>query len=185
MCRLTIAFVCIAICLSQAPDAFAQHVAVQQPSLETFGVGTTVSAPDRGRTSAGGIARGKSSGSTYGFGPLRSGTNMGLSSQSTSVGVGVRVHDLAEMDRQAIAAADRARRTRDAVSLSPSAERAYETLRARSTQRDVAIGAGSAIVTTGPRAPSNPNSKAAGPAPEIRLDRRDNRMHKRQYPASR
>jgi len=170
MLRLPMTFAGIAVWLTLAPWAFAQHIAIQEPSLETFGVGTTVSAPDRGRVSLGGVSRGRSSRSTYG--PFRSGTNMGLSSQATSVGVGVRVHDLAELDRQALNAADKVRRARDDVALSPAAERAYETLRARSAARDVARGGESAIVGAERQAPGSPNARiTSGPPPEKLLDR--------------
>jgi hypothetical protein len=101
------------------PDAYAQRAVVQEPSLESFGVGTTVSAPDRGRISLGGVGRSASSRSIYG--PLRHGTSMGLSSQGTGLSVGVRVHDLAEMDRAALEAAGRARRARDDFRLPHSA----------------------------------------------------------------
>lgn len=172
MHRLTISFVCIAIWLACAPRAFAQRLTVQQPSFETFSVATTVSAPDRGSVSLGGVSRGRASRSTYGFGPFRSGTNMGLSSQATTLGVGVRIHDLAEMDRQALRAANNTRRSRDNVSLSPSAERAFETLRSRSAGGDVVNGTGNAIVTTGPQATASPAAQAdAGPSPERLLDR--------------
>jgi hypothetical protein len=170
MCHLTVTFVCIGACLAQAPAAFAQHITVQQPSLETFGVATTVSVPDRGRTSLGGVSRARASRSTYGFGPFR--TNMGLSSQTSGAGVGVRIHDLDEMDRQVLNAADRGRRTRNDFSMSPAAQRAYATLRERSTERDVVIGAGNAIVTTGRQAPLSPSMQAAaGPPAEKLLDR--------------
>jgi len=169
---LTISFVCIAVCLAHAPGAFAQKLTVQEPSFETFSVGTTVSAPDRGRVSVGGVSRARASRSTYGFGPLRSGANMGLSSQATSLGVGVRIHDLAEMDRQALRAAEHTRRSREDVALSPSAERAYETLRSRPAERDVVSGAASAIVAAGPPRPGNPAAQAeSGPTPERLLDR--------------
>src|SRR5207248_935799 len=93
MHRLTISLVCITVCLANSQGAVAQKITVQEPAFETFGVATTVSAPDRGSVSLGGVSRARASRSTYGFGPLRSGTNMGLSSQSTSLGVGVRIHD--------------------------------------------------------------------------------------------
>jgi hypothetical protein len=164
------AFAGVAVFLAQAPGAFAQRISVQQPSIETFSVGTTVSAPDRGRVSVGGVGRSRSSRST--FGPFRSGTNMGLSSQSTSLGVGVRIHDLAELDRQARHAAERSRSARDDVALSPSAERAYATLRDRSAARDVANGTGSVIVAKEPQAHAEGHADdTAGPSAKRLLDR--------------
>jgi hypothetical protein len=172
MHRLTMTLACIAVCLVNASAAFAQRMTVQEPSFEQFGLGTTVSVPDRGRVSLGGVSRGKASRSTYGFAPLRSGSNVGLSSQTSSVGVGVHIHDLAEMDRQVLDAADKDRRPYDDVSLSPAAERAYETLRTRSTAQDVANTAGGAIITTGPQAPVSPAVPVdAGPSAEKLLDR--------------
>lgn len=172
MSRLSILPVSLAVCLANSHAAFAQKITVQEPAFETFGVGTTVSVPDRGRVSLGGVSRGKMSRSTYGFGPLRSGTNMGLSSQSTTLGVGARVHDMAEMDRQVLHAAETARRARNDVALSPAAERAYETLRSGAPERDVMDRAGSAIVPTGPQATKNPAVPAeTGPSPEKLLER--------------
>ena len=172
MHRLTILFACIVFCLVHVRNTFAQHITVQQPSLETFGVGTTVSAPDRGSVSLGGVSRARASRSTYGFGPFRSRPNMGLSNQATSLGVGVRIHDLAEMDRQVLRAAENTRRARDEVSLSPAAERAYETLRARQAEQNIRNGAESAVVATGTLATGNPAAPAdTGPPPEKLLDR--------------
>jgi len=115
--------------------ALAQRMTVQEPSFETFGAGTTVSVPDRGRTSVAGVSRGAASRST--FGPFRSGTNMGLSGQATSSGVEVQIHDMAELDQRALAAAAKSRRGKDQAVLSRSADRAYETLQARAISRDV------------------------------------------------
>jgi hypothetical protein len=170
MRRLTISLVCVTVCLIQAQDTFAQKITVQEPAFETFGVGTTVSVPDGGSLSAGGVSRARASRSTYGFGPFRS--NRGLSSQSSRLGVGVRIHDLAEMDRQVLRAADNNRRARNDVALSPAAERAYEALRAGTTERDVANGTASAIVATRSPATKSPAAPAdAGPSPEKLLAR--------------
>lgn len=173
MHRLAMFGVGIAVCLLNACDAFAQRITVQEPAFETFGVGTTVSVPDRGRISLGGVSRGQMSRSTYGYGPFRSGANMGLSTQSTSVGVGVRIHDLAEMDRQALRAAENTRRLRSHdVALSPAAERAFETLQAGSAERNVAHGTASAIVATGTQTTKSPVTPApSGPSTEKMLER--------------
>jgi len=61
---------------------------------------------------------------------------MGLSSQSGSVGVRVRIHDLDELDRRNLEAAGKAYQARNNVKMSASAEHAYETLRGRAAARD-------------------------------------------------
>jgi hypothetical protein len=163
----------IAVCaglLLPLPAAFAQQLTVQQPSFETFGVGTTVSAPDRGRTSLGGVGRSAASRSMYG--PLRTGTSMGLSSQGSGLSVGVRVHDLDEMDRAALQSGGKSRKLRRETSLSGPAEHAYETLQSRS--RDVADERPGAIVAkTPPRQVGKTSSQASedGPSAAKMLDR--------------
>jgi hypothetical protein len=135
------------VSISSAPlPAFAQRATIQEPSLESFGVGTTVSVPDRGRMKLGGVGRGASGSSVYG--PLRSGTNTGRSTQGGSISIGVRIHDLAEMDRQTLELAGKARRERDNAPLPRAAENAYEALRARPKTSDMSAGARSAAVAT-------------------------------------
>ena len=84
-----------AIILLAGQATFAQ-VAIQQPVVGTAAVNTTVSVPDRGTTFLGGTSSAQSGRSQYG--PLRSGTSMGLSRQSSSISVNVRVIDLQAMD---------------------------------------------------------------------------------------
>jgi hypothetical protein len=126
------------ICLLAVPasSARAQRVTVQQPTFETFGVGTSVSVPDRGRASLGGVRRSAAARSSRG--PIRAGTNIGLSNQATSTGVSVYVQDLAEMDQQVLAQAERSRAARNAATDSQAADRAYATLQSESRQRDQA-----------------------------------------------
>ena len=83
-----------------APVA-AQQVTVQQPAVQTFGVGTSVSVPDRGRMYLGGVSSGRSARSTYG--PLRSGTSLGSEYSGSSMSVGVYIHDLRAMDEALLA----------------------------------------------------------------------------------
>lgn len=109
-----------------APCAFAQEIAIQQPAIETFTVGTTVSVPDRGRMTIGGLGQGASSLTTNG--PLRTGTSYGRMTGGTSVSVQAWVHDFDELDRQALDSANRRARRRDEVRLSPHAELAYRRL---------------------------------------------------------
>jgi hypothetical protein len=145
MRRLIAALGCVSILLAQfSSRASAQKITVQEPSLETFGVGTTVSVPDRGRMSLGGVGRGAASRSISG--PFRRGTSMGLSSQGSGLSVGVRVQDLAELDRATLDAAVRARKARDDVQLPAGAEHAFKTLQSRQPERDVSSEAPSAVV---------------------------------------
>jgi hypothetical protein len=106
------------------------------------------------------------------YGPLRTGHSLGMSDQGTGLSIQARVHDLAEMDRAALEAAGSARRARDDVLLSPSAEHAYETLRARPNARDRAIaGPGAAGTKTPPGQEAKKNSPPEGPSTEKLLDR--------------
>lgn len=110
---------------------------VQQPVFSTFSGGTTVSVPDGGRTSIGSIGRAGASRSRYGIGPTRSGSNLGVFNESAGMSVGVRIHDLAELDRQVLAAAEsRSSRTREKTTLPPQAERAYKVLSRRPPERN-------------------------------------------------
>lgn len=75
--------------------ALAQ-VAVQQPVIGTTAISTTVSVPDRGTTFLGGTSSALSGRSQYG--PIRSGTSLGVTRQSSSMSVSVHVIDLKAMD---------------------------------------------------------------------------------------
>ena len=76
-------------------SSFAQQV-VQQPVGATTPVSTTVSVPDRGSALLGGVSSAQSGRAQYG--PLRSGTNTGISRQATSITTHVYIHDLQAMD---------------------------------------------------------------------------------------
>ena len=75
--------------------SFAQQV-IQQPVVATTAVSTTVSVPDRGSVLLGGVSSAQSGRAQYG--PLRSGTNSGVSRQATSITTHVYIHDLQAMD---------------------------------------------------------------------------------------
>ena len=75
--------------------AFAQ-ITVQQPVVGVTSVNTTVSIPDRGTIYLGGVSSFQAGRSQYG--PLRSGTSMGYSAQSSSMSASVYIHDLRAMD---------------------------------------------------------------------------------------
>jgi len=170
MRHIAIALGCVSTLLAAAPAVRAQQFAVQEPSLETFGVGTTVSVPDRGRTSLGGVRRSAAARAMYG--PVRTGHSLGLSDQGTGLSLQARVHDLAEMDRAALDAADSARKARDNVPLSPAAEHAYETLRARRVVPDGAAAERSSVGMKTPTARALAvTSPAVGSAAEKLLDR--------------
>ena len=158
MRRLITTLGCLAILLEVLSSrAYPQQkITVQEPSLETFGVGTTVSVPDRGRMSLGGAGRSAMSRSMSG--PFRRGTSMGLSSQGSGLSVGARVLDLAEMDKAALDAAAKVRRSRDEVRLPDGAEHAYETLRARRVEQDVTTEAQNSVVLTAPKRHAGPSS---------------------------
>lgn len=85
------------VILLAGQSAFAQ-VAIQQPVVGTTAVNTTVSVPDRGTTYLGGTSSALSARSQSG--PLRSGTALGISRQSSSMSVSARVIDLHAMDQE-------------------------------------------------------------------------------------
>ncbi len=82
-----------------SPAAAQVPSTVQLPSYSTYGVSTSVSVPDRGRVSLGGIGR-SSSGSTA-FGPaLGPGSrSYGRQTGSANVDVRVTIHDFDAMDK--------------------------------------------------------------------------------------
>ncbi len=161
---------CVSTLFVQVPAAFAQITTVQEPSLETFGVATTVSVPDRGRTSVAGVGRSAASRSMYG--PIRTGTSMGLSTQRSGLSVQARIHDLAEMDRATLETAEQARKARDEARLSESGEHAYETLRARRHGRGVAKTPPGAVSASAPiEQDGTKREPAEGPSTEKLLER--------------
>ncbi len=170
MRHIAVVLGCISGALAAVPSARAQQFAVQEPSLETFGVGTTVSVPDRGRSAVGGVRRTASGRAMYG--PVRTGHSLGFSDQGTGLSIQARVHDLAEMDRAALEAADGARKVRDGVRLSTEAEHAYETLRARRAVRDGTTVVPGAVETKTPvTGDARRGSSEEGPGAEKLLDR--------------
>jgi hypothetical protein len=84
---------------AQVQQARAQAVSVQLPRQSVFSVGTTVSVPDRGGVFLGGVSRAASSRSSYGIGPLRSGSSVGFERSFSGASAHVYIHDLDEMDR--------------------------------------------------------------------------------------
>jgi hypothetical protein len=83
-----------------APAAAQQAATIQLPSYSSFGVSTTVSVPDRGSMSLGGVGR-SSTGSTAfgpGFGPRS--RAFGRQTSASSVTVHTTIHDFDAMDKQ-------------------------------------------------------------------------------------
>jgi hypothetical protein len=107
----------------------AQQFTVQQPTISTFSVGTTVSVPDRGRAVSGGVGRGVSSRSTYGPFPMNS--NYGSSFEGSSASVHAWIHDLSELDRQALDASGGQRNRSMEGKSDSTAASAYRTLTER------------------------------------------------------
>ena len=89
-------FIVAGVVLSQSVSVQAQQVAVQQPVVATNSVRTTVSVPDRGSALLGGVSSAQSARSSYG--PLRSGSSIGLSRSASSTSTNVFIHDLSAMD---------------------------------------------------------------------------------------
>lgn len=79
------------------PSLFAQVLRVQQPVVQKFSTGTTVSVPDRGSALLGGVNSGASW--SRQVGPFRRGSLYGHSFQSSTSSVGVYIHDFEAMDR--------------------------------------------------------------------------------------
>lgn len=147
--------------------ALGQQITVQEPSLEQFGVGTSVSVPDSGKGLAGSVRRRGSSRSRFGRLPAGS---MGFVEQGGSFGVEVRVHDLEEKDLETRALAEKARKSQGQAALSPDAERAYAALKSRST----ASGRSEESRSTASRSPQVASAKdkpREGPSVKKLLDR--------------
>ena len=105
--KLIITGCCLIICLMAVhiETAEAQAVRIQQPIVQQFSVGTTLTVPDRGSALLGGIR----SGSIHSrqSGPFRSGSRYGHSFQSSTSSVGVYIHDFEAMDQMLLNSAPR------------------------------------------------------------------------------
>lgn len=89
---------CLAICISTfaASAARAQQIAVQQPVVERFSVGTTVSVSDRGSMLLGSVGSAASGRNVAG--PFRSGYGIGREARHSAMTAHVYIHDFAAMD---------------------------------------------------------------------------------------
>ena len=100
MMRIRCGVIAWAMALSAAGGVWAQAPAtVQLPSFSYFTVDTTVSVPDRGTASLGGVGRART-GSTA-FGPALGSPNRAIGRSLSSSGISVRasVHDFEALDR--------------------------------------------------------------------------------------
>jgi hypothetical protein len=153
------------MCIAAGSTSLAQQTTVQQPVIESFSVGTTVSVPDRGRAFLGGAGSAASSRSAYG--PLRSNSNYGSAFQSSNVAVNAWIHDFDELDRQALSKAAVEKRRAESTRLDERAEHAYRSLLSRrSDERPAAVSSVAAP------APSAPRSTDATPLSADELYRR-------------
>lgn len=136
---------------STADSLFAQNIAVQQPAFESFTVGTTVSVPDRGRMTIGGIGRGASSLTTNG--PFRTNTSFGRLTEGSSFSVHAWIHDFEEIDRRTLSAAHRRALRGDDIRLEPRAELAFQRLLDQGVAEPVPAGRPEASATSSDRHP--------------------------------
>tara|TARA_R110002095_G_scaffold152023_1_gene131606 strand:+ start:3721 stop:4356 length:636 start_codon:yes stop_codon:yes gene_type:complete len=81
----------------QSQQIQAQAIRIQQPVVQQFSAGTTLSVPDRGSALWGGFHSGAIQ--SRQVGPFRQGSSYGQSFQSTTGSVGVYIHDFEAMDR--------------------------------------------------------------------------------------
>jgi len=86
--------------------AVAQHITVQQPVFENFGVQTAVTVPDRGSVYLGGVNSAAAGRSSFGF--PRTSTSTGVETRGSSVQVGVFIHNLQEVDAALLASVPQA-----------------------------------------------------------------------------
>ena len=110
---------CLAATAAATILASAQTVsaqAVQLPTISQFSVGTTVSVPVGGRAHLGSVRRARESRVSRGVGlgaPLFGNRGIGREMSIGGVDVGVQIHDMAELDRQTLAAARKSPRAID------------------------------------------------------------------------
>lgn len=90
------------------PVGAQQPAVVQLPSISMFGVNTSVSAPDRGSISLGGVGRSSTGSTAYGPG-LPGNRSFGSSLSTTNASAHATVHDMNTLDRANL---DRAQRIR-------------------------------------------------------------------------
>lgn len=89
--------------LLMVPCVSGQQIAVQQPVIQNFSVGTSVSVPDRGSAHLGGVGFARS-GRTV-TGPFPSGSSFGQELGASSSSVQVYIHDFEAIDAELLASA--------------------------------------------------------------------------------
>lgn len=94
--RACISMLFIAVSV-QNQHVHAQAIRLQQPIVQQFSAGTTVSVPDRGSVTLGGLHSGATRSKQVG--PFRRGSSYGQAFQSSTSSVGVYIHDFEAMDR--------------------------------------------------------------------------------------
>lgn len=87
---------CAASASAQAPAV------VQLPSISTFGVNTSVSVPDRGSVSLGGVGRSSIGSTAYGPAFGRGNRSFGRNLSGSTTAVRARIHDLDALDRETL-----------------------------------------------------------------------------------
>lgn len=132
-----IPFMTTVLILAAAGSLPAQAITVQEPVFGSFGIGTTVSVPDRGGAFLGGVSRAASARNT--FGPFRSGTNTGISRQAGGLTANVHILDMRELDQAVLSSA----RPDAGPRLSGPAEHAWQTL----ARRESGVGPTEAVPT--------------------------------------
>ncbi|MCA9021248.1 MAG: hypothetical protein KDA74_13955, partial [Planctomycetaceae bacterium] len=79
------------------PQTHAQALRIQQPIVQQFSAGTTLTVPDRGTALLGGFHSGAIR--SRQTGPFRQGSHYGHAFQSSTSSVSVYIHDFEAMDR--------------------------------------------------------------------------------------
>ncbi|QDT43419.1 hypothetical protein Pan241w_35190 [Gimesia alba] len=107
LCRFWFSMLLIGIAV-QSQQAHAQALRIQQPIVQQFSAGTTLTVPDRGSALIGGFSSGAIR--SRQTGPFRRGSNYGHAFQSSSSSVSVYIHDFEAMDRMLLNSAPAALR---------------------------------------------------------------------------
>lgn len=103
--NLTCLLMCCGMLALMSLPAHAQVLRIQQPIVQQFSVGTTVTVPDRGTALLGGVSSGRIH--SRQVGPFRRGSIYGQEFQSTTSSVSVYIHDFEAMDRYLLNSAPR------------------------------------------------------------------------------
>lgn len=94
----------MSLCANDLASA-QQPAVVQLPSVSTFGVNTSVSVPDRGSVSLGGVGRSSRGSNAFGPGFLPGNRSFGSSLTTSNTSVHATIHDFDALDRETLAKA--------------------------------------------------------------------------------